>query len=144
MPMRIMRVRLTGAHTRLRQMTARSWPLGPRRRRPHWDDTRSACCNMFPPLLATLVLIQSVARDGLKTALALAILLALFGALAAALVWWPWARPDEQARPAASAEDSPVSPTPDVVPVGAPAQGHFAAQAVPLLLHSPSEERPWV
>jgi hypothetical protein len=128
MPRHIMPFRSTNAATR---------------HRPHWDDTRSACCNMFPPVLATLVLIQSVVRDGLKTALALVILLALFGALAAALVWWPWARPDEQAQPAASAQESHATPTRRVVPQEAPAGRSGATQATSLRQDTPLEDWPW-
>ena len=113
------------------------------RRRPHWDDTRSACCNLFPPVLATLVLIQSVARDGLKTALALVILLALFGALAAALVWWPSARHDEQTRPAAAAQENHTAHTLSIVPLEASASRSDAMQVDPLRQNMPLEELPW-
>ena len=135
MPRQIMPFRTTDTAIRLRQATTR--------RRPHWDDTRSACCNMFPPLLAALVLVQSVARDGLRTVLALVILLALFGALAAALVWWPSARHDEQARPAPPAQESYASPSLRVVPVEAPAGRSGARQVTSLRQDKPLEDWPW-
>jgi hypothetical protein len=70
----------------------------------------------LPPVFATLVLVQSVARGELKTALAFAVVLALIAVLAFALFWWPRIDSDEEALWESPAQNSHGDPATDSTP----------------------------
>jgi hypothetical protein len=86
---------------------------------PHWRRGASvltAHSGALPPILATLVLVQSVARGELKAALAFAVVLALLAVLAFAIFWWPRIDSDEEMLWDAPAQNSRVDDATEPAP----------------------------